>query len=71
MSTTTNRLPGQLNVRIAAAAKREDFNDVAEKRFGHIIGSGKTIPWNEMRSYLEGPLAGKSVKRPVAQKLIR
>ena len=51
--------------------RRGDFNDVAEKRDAHIIASGKTIPWNEMRSYLEGRLAGKRVKRPVARKLAR
>jgi predicted transcriptional regulator len=49
--------------------RRGDFNDVAEKRYTHIIASGKTIPWNEMRSYLEERLAGKRVKRPVARKL--
>jgi len=51
--------------------RRGDFNDVAEKRYAHIIASGKTIPWNEMRSYLEGRLAGKAVTRPVARKLAR
>jgi predicted transcriptional regulator len=51
--------------------RRGDFNDVAEKRYADIIASGKTIPWNEMRSYLEDRLAGKTVKRPVARKLAR
>ncbi len=51
--------------------RRGDFNDIAEKRYAHIIASGKTIPWNEMRSYLEDRLAGKTVKRPVARKLGR
>ena len=51
--------------------RRGDFNDVAEKRYAHIIASGKTIPWNEMRSYLEGRLAGKAAKRPVARKPAR
>ena len=51
--------------------RRGDFNDVAEKRYAHIIASGKTIPWSEMRSYLEARLAGKPVKRPVARKLAR
>ncbi len=51
--------------------KRGDFHDVAEKRYAHIIVSGKTIPWSEMRGYLEDRLAGKAVKRPVARKLAR
>ena len=51
--------------------RREDLNEVAEKRYAQIIASGKTIPWSEMRGYLEGRLAGKPVKRPVARKLAR
>jgi predicted transcriptional regulator len=51
--------------------RRGDFNDVAEKRYAHIIASGKTIPWQDMRSYLEDRLAGKKVTRPVARKLAR
>ena len=51
--------------------RRGDFNDVAEKRYAHIIASGKSIPWSEMRRYLEGRLAGTAVTRPVARKLAR
>ena len=47
------------------------FHDVAEQRYADIVASGKTIPWTEMRSYLEGRLAGKAVRRPVAKKLAR
>lgn len=51
--------------------RRGDFNEVAETRYAQIIASGKTIPWSDMRGYLEGRLAGKPVKRPVARKLAR
>jgi predicted transcriptional regulator len=51
--------------------RRGDFNDVAEKRYADIIASGKTIPWSEMRGYLEDRLAGKAAKRPLARKLAR
>ena len=51
--------------------RRADFNDVAEKRYAQIVASGKTIPWSEMRSYLESRLAGKTMTRPVARKLAR
>lgn len=94
MSTTTIRLPEDLKVRIAAAAKRAgttphgfileaiaekaeleerrtDFNRVAEERYARIVATGKTIPWKEMRGYLEDRLAGKTTKRPVARKLAR
>jgi predicted transcriptional regulator len=94
MPTTTIRLPEDLKVRIAAAAKRAgttshsfileaiaekaeqeerraDFNQVAEERYARIVASGKTIPWNEMRGYLEDRLAGRKAKRPSARKLAR
>jgi predicted transcriptional regulator len=51
--------------------RREDFNGVAEKRYAQILASGRTIPWTEMRKYLEHRLAGKAAKRPVARKLAR
>ena len=51
--------------------RRGDFNDVAEKRYARIVASGKTIPWHEMRSYLEDLIAGKAARRPVTRKLAR
>ena len=94
MSTTTIRLPEDLKVRVAAAAKRAgtsthgfileaiaektaqeakraDFDVVAEERYARIASTGKTVPWQEMRGYLEDRLAGKKVKRPTARKLAR
>ncbi len=50
---------------------RADFDAIAEDRYARIVTSGKTIPWREMREYLEKRLAGKTVKRPVARKLAR
>jgi predicted transcriptional regulator len=51
--------------------RRNDFHDLAEKRYATIVASGKTIPWDQMRRYLEDRVAGKKVSRPVARKLAR
>lgn len=60
---------------IAEKAEQEDlratFDADAEDRYAQIVATGKTIPWQEMRGYLEERLAGKEVKRPVARKLAR
>jgi len=60
---------------IAEKAEQEDmraaFDAEAEDRYARIVATGKTIPWQEMRGYLEERLAGKEVKRPVARKLAR
>ena len=53
------------------AERCADFHDVAEKRYADLLASGKTVPWEKMRSYLEDRIAGKTVSRPVGKKLVR
>ena len=60
---------------IAEKAEQEQlraaFDAEAEDRYARIVATGKTIPWQEMRGYLEERLSGKEVKRPAARKLAR
>jgi len=51
------------------AERRADFDAEAEDRYAGIVATGKTIPWQEMRAYLEACMAGKDAQRPVARKL--
>lgn len=51
--------------------RRSGFDDIAEERFAGIVASGKTIAWNDMRTYLENQLEGKPARRPAARKLAR
>ena len=53
------------------AERRSEFHESAERRYAAIAASGKTIPWSEMRTYLESRIAGKRPRRPVARKLAR
>lgn len=53
------------------AERRADFHDVAEKRFSQVLATGKTIPWEKMRRYLEARAAGKRGTRPRAGKRSR
>ena len=55
----------------AQAERRAEFDEVAEERYARMVETGKAIPWSEMRSYLEGRVAGKAVKRPAARKLAK
>jgi predicted transcriptional regulator len=57
--------------RVAAAERRDDFYDTAERRYAEIAESGETIPWNKMRTYLADRIAGKQSARPKARKLGR
>ena len=51
--------------------RRNEFNELAERRFAQIVETGKTIPWSEMRKYLEDRLAGKKPHRPTPRKFAR
>jgi hypothetical protein len=48
---------------------RANFDLLAEERYGRIVATGKTIPWHEMREYLESRLSRNEVPRPVARQL--
>jgi predicted transcriptional regulator len=51
--------------------QRRDFEQLAEQRYAKLIASGRSVPWSEMRRYLEGRVAGAKVRRPAARKLAR
>lgn len=57
--------------RVDAEERRNEFQDTAEKRYAEIVASGETIPWSEMRTYLEDRLSGKKPIRPDSRKLAR
>ncbi len=44
--------------------RRGDFQDAAERRYAEIVASGKTVPWSEMRHYLERRVTGNKITRP-------
>lgn len=51
--------------------RQNDFQNTAEQRYSDIVESGKTIPWNEMRRYLERRLTGSKIARPKPRSLTR
>lgn len=57
--------------RVIEEEHRNEFYDCAEQRFEEIAASGLTIPWSEMRTYLEKQIAGTRTARPTARKLTR
>jgi predicted transcriptional regulator len=48
--------------------RRVDFDAEADARLAKIVSSGETIPWSDMRRYLEGRVAGKELPLPVVKK---
>jgi predicted transcriptional regulator len=57
---------------IAEKAKQEELRGaldaLAEARYADIVASGRSIPWKEVRAYLEQRLAGRPARRPAARK---
>jgi predicted transcriptional regulator len=51
------------------AERQADLDRVAEQRYANILSTGKTIPWEEMRQYLEARSAGAPAQPPKARKL--
>lgn len=51
--------------------RRGEFQDTAEQRYAEILASGKTVPWSEMRRYLERRLTGNKIARPKPRTLAR
>lgn len=50
--------------------RRGNFHDQAEQRYANMIATGMTIPWQDMRAYLEDRVAVKAAIRPKARKLV-
>lgn len=48
--------------------EREQFDAETEARAARAATTGETIPWTDMRQYLEDRLAGKTVAPPAAKK---
>lgn len=46
--------------RVDDEERRNDFHDTAERRYAELVASGETIPWSEMRKYLEDSLADRN-----------
>lgn len=57
--------------RVDEEERCSDFHNLAEERYAKIVASGETIPWSEMRTYLEDRLADRKAARPTPRKLAR
>jgi len=55
--------------RVEADEARNRFLDEADRRYAAIAKTGQTVPWSEMRRYLERRVAGETVDAPAARPL--
>lgn len=55
--------------RVEADEARNRLLDEADRRYAAIAETGQTVPWSEMRRYLERRIAGETVDAPAARPL--
>ena len=49
----------------------EAFHRVADERWAKVLATGKTVPWDDAKAYLEARARGERPRKPVARKLGR
>ena len=47
------------------------FNTLADQRWANIQASGKTVPWDDAKTYLAARASGESAHKPAARKLAK
>lgn len=57
--------------RTAQDEQRRELDELAEQRYATIVAGGRSVPWNEMRGWLEARVAGSKARPPAAKKLAR
>ena len=53
---------------VEQAELEEEFDRVADERWAKILATGKTVPWNEAKAWLEARARGERPRKPVARK---
>ncbi len=46
----------------------DEFHRLADKRWANILATGKTVPWDQARDYLEARARGETPRSPAARK---
>ena len=49
----------------------EAFHRVADERWANVLATGKTVPWDDAKVWLEAQSRGERPRRPVARKTRR
>jgi predicted transcriptional regulator len=53
---------------VERAEQDEAFHRLADKRWANVLASGKTVPWDEARSWIEARSRGERPPRPLGRK---
>jgi predicted transcriptional regulator len=56
---------------VEQAEVEEQFHRVADQRWAKLLDTGKTVPWEDVKAYVEARARGLQPRKPVARKLKR
>lgn len=56
---------------VEQAELEDEFHRLADDRWAKILATGKTVPWDEAKTWLEAKARGERPRKPVARKLRR
>jgi predicted transcriptional regulator len=56
---------------VEQAELEEEMHRVADERWAKVLKTGKTVPWDEAKTYLESRARGECVRKPTARRLTR
>lgn len=62
---------GAIEQKARQAEQQAEFHQEADERRAKLVGSGKSIAWEDMRRYLEDRTEGRAATVPKARKLAR
>jgi predicted transcriptional regulator len=46
----------------------EEFHRLAARRWAKVLATGKTVPWNDAKAWVEARSRGENPRRPAARK---
>ena len=56
---------------VEQAELNDDFHRVADERWKKILATGKTVPWDAVRTYLTARVGGQAPRKPRPRTLVR
>ena len=49
----------------------DEFHRLADRRWAKVLATGKTVSWDDAKTYLEARARGDRTRKPAARKLAR
>ena len=56
---------------VEQAEQDEAFHRIADERWAKLLATGKTMRWEDAKTYLEARARGERARKPAARKLVR